>query len=471
MVTPTWNDARKEFLLENVEGSTSYWTLNDLEYAFAQSGGGGGGVLPGPLTTVNTVWLYGASIEDGITHIGLTDRSPGLGAYLSDLVGRTITVVDKGVPSQTLSQIATRFTTDDLAAAQALGNQLLIVTMPMGNDISTNRPYPGGAGGITTAYTNLLAAFRNSGAHVMPVNTTFRNYSSGAALMNESIGSLPYNENIIYPLVQSSYFDMWWDGKPWCDPYDIARNWYSIILSDDVHYTEMGYQLLGRYWMDSVASRLLGIEPPRVPRVADPTTTQVKVPLATGWRANSGSSIGILSSMVGFLNKGATNGTANVACPGIGGEYGDYVPNSITMDSFSSAGGSGTNSNLIYMGNTSNTLLSDRCKDNYIYRDAGSAYFKICTWKGLNPNQPFDMDVLSVRSSATPDATRITQFSLDGVTTGGEVNSIILTGAPTNPTLVRLSGNASPTGEVSLWLRPKAGSSNGYISGAAIYPL
>lgn len=470
MASPTWNDARKEFLLENVDGSTSYWTLNDLEYAFAQGGGGGGGELPGPLTTVNTVWLYGASIEDGITHIGLTDRSPGLGAYLSDLVGRTITVVDKGVPSQTLSQIATRFTTDDLAAAQALGNQLLIITMPMGNDISTNRPYPGGAGGITTAYTNLLAAFRNSGAHVMPVNTTFRNYSSGAALMDESIGSLPYNENIIYPLVQSSYFDMWWNGKPWCDPYDIARNWYSIILSDDVHYTEMGYQLLGRYWMDSVASRLLGIEPPRVPRVADPTTTQVKVPLACGWRANSGSSVGITSTMVGFLNKGVNSNITNTQCPGIGGEYGDYVPNSITLDSFNAPDGSTANSSLINTNDNSNTLLSDRCKSVTIPRSQ-TAYFKVCTWKGLNPNQPFDMDVLSVRSSATADAARITQFSLDGVNTGGEINSLILTGAPVPATLVHLSGTASPTGEVSLWFRPKAGSTFGYINGAVIYPL
>lgn len=470
MASPTWNDARKEFLLENVDGSTSYWTLNDLEYAFAQGGGGGGGELPGPLSTVNTVWLYGASIEDGITHIGLTDRSPGLGAYLSDLVGRTITVVDKGVPSQTLSQIATRFTTDDLAAAQALGNQLLIITMPMGNDISTNRPYPGGAGGITTAYTNLLAAFRNSGAHVMPVNTTFRNYSSGAALMDESIGSLPYNENIIYPLVQSSYFDMWWDGKPWCDPYDIARNWYSIILSDDVHYNQLGYEILGRYWMDSVASRLLGIEPPRVPRVDDPTLSQVKVPLPTGWLVSSGSNVGILSNMVGFQFRGIYSNVADVQCPSIGGDYGGYAPNSITFTSFGASDGFATNSALINTGDESNTLLADRCKSLTIPRSQVD-FFKACTWKGLNPNQPVDVDVLSIRSNATADPTRITQFSLDGVAVYGEVNSIILTGAPVPPPITRLSGTASPEGEVSLWFRKKAGSTFGYLNGAVIYPL
>ena len=31
----TWNDARKSFLLAQVPGSDEYWTLNDLEYAYA----------------------------------------------------------------------------------------------------------------------------------------------------------------------------------------------------------------------------------------------------------------------------------------------------------------------------------------------------------------------------------------------------------------------------------------------------
>ena len=34
MRSPTWNDARKTFLITQVVGSTGYWTLNDLEYAF-----------------------------------------------------------------------------------------------------------------------------------------------------------------------------------------------------------------------------------------------------------------------------------------------------------------------------------------------------------------------------------------------------------------------------------------------------
>lgn len=31
----TWNDARKSFLIAQVPGSDEYWTLNDLEYAYA----------------------------------------------------------------------------------------------------------------------------------------------------------------------------------------------------------------------------------------------------------------------------------------------------------------------------------------------------------------------------------------------------------------------------------------------------
>ena len=37
MRSPTWNDARKTFLITQVVGSTGYWTLNDLEYAFEHS--------------------------------------------------------------------------------------------------------------------------------------------------------------------------------------------------------------------------------------------------------------------------------------------------------------------------------------------------------------------------------------------------------------------------------------------------
>ena len=423
---------------------------------------------PNPLTTVNTIWLYGASIEDGVSKVGdLTDYTPALSNYISNLVGRAITVVDKGVPSQTMDMILARFNADDLAAATALGNQLLIMSMPMGNDISISRPYPGGAVGISSDYEALMAAFLGSGAYVLPSTATFRNYG-GTSVMNEANGSLPYNTDIFEPYIKAMGQFMW-DGladRPYNDPYNFARNWYSHVLADEVHYTNEGYRILGRYWLDVAAARILGQWPTQIARVADPTASQVRPALATGWKAATGSGYSVYSQIMGFMTRGVFSTQVDGLCVPMEG----YAPNAITCTHFSVTGGASDNTTNLDTGNTSNTLLNDKCKAVAFPRDSGT-FLKVCEWKGLAPGQPFEVDILSCRYVTTADPARITEFSFDGTTVAGECLSAYTTATKGDIALLTLSGTADGSGKVAIWFRRKTGSTFGYINGAVIRPL
>lgn len=465
MRSPTWNDARKTFLITQVVGSTGYWTLNDLEYAYAH---GGPALPPDPLTTVNTIWLYGASIEDGVSKIGdVTDYTVALSTYISDLVGRTITVVDKGVPSQTMDMILARFNADDLAAATALGNQLLIMSMPMGNDITTLRPYPGGMPGIETDYQTLMAAFLSSGAYVLPSTATFRNYG-GVAVNDEAIGSLPYNTNVFEPYIEAMAPSMWdaQAGRPYNDPYNFARNWYSHVLADDVHYTSEGYRILGRYWLDVAAARILGQWPARIARVADPTVSQVRPALANGWKAATGSGYGVYSQIMCLMTRGVYSTEVDGLCVPMEG----YAPNAITCTHFSVTGGAASNSTNLAVGDNSNSLLNDKCRVD-TFPTESTTFFKVCEWKGLAAGQPFEVDILSCRYASTADPTRITEFSFDGTTVAGECLSLFTAATKANIALLTLSGTADGSGNVALYYRRKSGSTFGYINGAVIRPL
>lgn len=464
---PTWNDARKSFLQTQVAGSTDYWTLNDLEWAYANNPAPPV-APPGPLDTVNTIWLYGASIEDGVSRIGdLTDYTPALSNYISNLVGRTITVVDKGVPSQTMDQILARFNSDDLAEATALGDELLIMSMPMGNDISTLRPYPGGEPGFSEDYAALMGAFLGSGAYVLPSTATFRNYG-GTTVNDEAAGSLPYNENVVEPYIEAMVPAMWdtQAGRPYNDPYNFARNWYSHVLADDVHYTNEGYRILGRYWMDVAAARILGQWPAQIARVSDPTLSQTKPALATGWKAAPGSGYGVYPQIMGLMERGVYSSEVGGLCV----PFEEYAPNAITCDHFGVGTGNADNGTNLNAGNTSATLLNDLCR-RYTFPLESGTFFKVCEFKGLAANQPFEVDILSARHVAVADPTRITEFSFNGTDVAGECLSAYTTAAAATMTLLTLSGNADASGNVAIWYRRKTGSSYGYINGVAIRPL
>ena len=457
-ITGTYTATATGIYIRHVGAGTT--TISSLE-AYEQP--------PNPLTTVNTIWLYGASIEDGVSKIGdLTDYTPALTNYISNLVGRNITVVDKGVPSQTMDMILSRFNTDDLAASTALGNQLLIMSMPMGNDISTSRPYPGGAAGMTTDYSDLMSAFLGSGAYVLPSTATFRNYG-GTSVTNEDNGSRPYNTNIFEPYIEAMGQFMWdaSTGRAYNDPYNFARNWYSHVLEDEVHYTNEGYRILGRYWMDVAAARILGQWPTQIARVSNPTTTQGQRPaLQTGWKAATGSGYAVYSQMMCLMTRGVFSTQVDGLCVPMTG----YAPNAITCDHFSVSVGASDNSTNLDTGNNSNTLLNDKCKAVAFPRDSGT-FFKVCEWKGLAAGQPFEVDILSCRYSATADPARITEFSFDGATVAGECLSAYTTATKGDIALLTLSGNADGSGKVAIWFRRKTGSTFGYINGAVIRPM
>ena len=462
--TPTWNDARKTFLLANVPGSTTYWTLNDLEYAYAN-----GAFNIQALDSVTTVWLYGASIENGVCKVGdLVDYTPALTCYLSQKVGRAITVVNKGVPSQTMDQILVRFNADDKAAATALGDQLLILTMPMGNDITTSRPFPGGMPGFQDDYVALMSSFLESGAYVMPSTATFRDYG-GTTVNDEGEGSLPYNTGVIAPYVMAMSPVMRTEGgEVYNDPYNFPRNWYSIVLDDEVHFTNEGYRILGKYWMDVAAARILGqASPPAIPRVADPTASQVKPATDVAFRCNSGGNHEVSPNILGFMSRGVFNNAADQMMIPAYTEDG-YAPTNITITNYQVATGSASNGTNLNTGDTSNSLLNDLVKSTTIPVES-DAWFLFATFKGLAAAQPFEVDILSARYVVAGDATRITQFSLDNSTVAGEVASAYMAGQV--PTILTISGSANGSGEVTLYLRRKAGSSFGYINGALLRPL
>ena len=146
-------------------------------------------------------------------------------------------------------------------AISATAGQNLYIVHSGGNDVSSRRPWPGGEATFQSEYATLIEQITASGDMVIPLPLTKRLYTDAPIVVHgdaasEENGSKPYNENIIYPIIQTAAPE-WRNGTdtPFVNPYDLADRYPDLLNSDGIH----GYgPSLSRFILARMAGRALG---------------------------------------------------------------------------------------------------------------------------------------------------------------------------------------------------------------------
>ncbi len=212
-----------------------------------------------------TVVILGASITAGSFEEGGTTAT-----YMQDFaaaVGFTGTLVSYAQAGDNLGDTIAKHATAKSDQSASEGSNLYIIHSG-GNNVSPNRPYPGGAAAMQADYTTLLGNITATDLAI-PLPLTKRLYGlPDAGYPNNPLdvvdgdpstdqyGSLPYNENIIYPLIDSHAPAWRVAGQaPFVNPYELADQKPDLLSDDGTH----GYNhTFARYILARVAARALG---------------------------------------------------------------------------------------------------------------------------------------------------------------------------------------------------------------------
>lgn len=201
-------------------------------------------------------------------------------------------------------------------------NRNTIVLLEIGgNDITANRPHPGGAATLASNLDFVLDAIAAKGFDVALVELTFRDYDDNT-ISDESKGSLPYNVNVIRPRVDPAWQDT--DGRAYVNYYDLIKdNYVSFLQSDNIHLTSAGNEALRQYVLDRFAGRAYaGFEFPEITGIEKVGATSVTLAVSSASMAvpvPSGVAVGdlLICSMFSANDTvGAPAGWAEVAGSG-----------------------------------------------------------------------------------------------------------------------------------------------------------
>lgn len=204
---------------------------------------------PPTSANIQNVVFIGASLMEQTFGRNLATPNAAVTAAFQ-AAGLNVNVYGYGFSGATISGIRPEIP----AALAAFPSNTLFVVHAGGNDVTNNRPFgtstPTQRETIAANYRALLADFGLRKNDVVVCSATFRSYEAAAGVsalpnprdavfFDESLGSLPFNENIFIPeiaewrpeLINS-------DGNPVVDLYNITRNSYdSFLHSDGVHPT------------------------------------------------------------------------------------------------------------------------------------------------------------------------------------------------------------------------------------------
>lgn len=249
-------------------------SLNGIALASQMQGGGGGGGGPAPqslqplsgvLDAANVV-LLGASIFEAAFETGSNVVTPAVQAYAT-AAGFTGTLRSYAQSGDRISDTITRFAQAKADLTASEGNNIYI-THTGGNNVSTARPYPGGAGTFQSHYDLLMGDITATDA-VIPLPLTKRLYGiddpAYPAVTNavvqgdapsEANGSKPYNDATILPVI-ASYAPDWQTpgGGAYVDPYAFVDADPQVLGFDGVHGPGTA---LARYVLAKVAGRAMG---------------------------------------------------------------------------------------------------------------------------------------------------------------------------------------------------------------------
>ncbi|MEM7507415.1 MAG: fibronectin type III domain-containing protein [Pseudomonadota bacterium] len=219
----------------------------------------GFGPIPGVLNADNVVVL-GASLM----FRSFGDRAASASAYAS-AVGFTGTLQPRGVGGDVIDDTIAVYQTYESDFAGSLGSNALIIHTG-GNNVSNSRPYPGGDTAISGDLDALITSAKANGDQVILMDLSKRLYSSaptvvpGQADLN---GSLPYNENIWRPLIESELPDWYDQGAPVVSFYDFVERYEDVLepagIHPDNHPGSDFYRAIYQFPLARIAARAKGL--------------------------------------------------------------------------------------------------------------------------------------------------------------------------------------------------------------------
>lgn len=432
----------------------------EFRRAFNLAPSGAAGTVE-PIPTISTIVVFGASINDSMLTSNATVA--GWGSWILDEYAATVTVVDSAVAGDRMTQFLARI---DAALAPYAGNpNVLFCCDLLGGDVTNNLPWSQLSAearqqfydDCETIYQKVIA----NGNRLCVIRPTFRNYDRPAdgrprpsVLQDESLGSLPWIENITDPLSQKYAPDFTFNGVPLLDQYVWSwNNWREFQDPDGIHYTQAGYRALGTWFFKLLCDRLYkGQVAAPQQKIADPFPArqygfdEVVVSCSNG-TVNTTTTIGYAR----IANTGATNFRP---LPRRG--YGAFL---FTQPALTY----GTVQDFNYVDNT--TGLTRTASVNSFFQVASGDGVRDIFSAPVTVGATYRVGVMSARRTATP---YVTEVSLDGGSTWQQINSSYAntTDVPT-PVYYDVTPSASP-----LVLKLRAGSGGfGFISGYSLRRL
>lgn len=403
---------------------------------------------------IDEVVILGASISYGITS--------GYQTVMEEELARkgikaTVTMIATG--GHTIQEALVDW---EAVKGDRTDSKCLVVIHAIGNNVSTIRPYSTASeadlNDIVNTMEDLVSSVMSNGNIPLLVNTTFRNYGL-TSVLNESVGSKPFNEAILIPKANELQPVMSYNSLPVIDLYELTRNLNTSIQQEyGIHYTSQGYNVLRRFIIDNIANRVLGYAPITVKRITDPS-----IPITSPQQSLVHFEINSTSKASNLIYGAHTMGLNTTTDTTISTLSG-YEGQSLVIKT---VGGAGINYNVNALdnGNTTISLGNDVVKNVFLYA-TGTTFTSIITINGFSAYQEVSIDIAGYRD--TEDVDRISEYTVDdGTTTSFLDASNNNTGSHT----VTLYATASAAGEISIKMKPATGSISAYMNGVMIKPL
>lgn len=196
--------------------------------------------------TMKKLVIFGASImERSFDIYGNYYRAK---AELFDIGFKEVELIPRANGGETSSVLAGRI--DSVLSEFTGENGVVFFVHAGGNDVSSNRPYDTATVAQKAALGNSLQyivnAIEAAGHTCVMSSITYRTYPD---VPPESNGSLPYNEQIVNPLIQASLPEYWnsTTNRPSFDLYTQTINNLEWISADNVHPTTAGQAGIRNY--------------------------------------------------------------------------------------------------------------------------------------------------------------------------------------------------------------------------------
>jgi hypothetical protein len=246
---------------------------------------------------------------------------------------------------------------------------------------------------------------------------------------DESAGSLPYNENIYYPLIQE-YSPDWWDGgddTPVIDMYNYTKSSNGVILRDTTHPS--GYITAG-FVLGAIYRKFNNIE--------------------YDYRSKR------IVGCGDFYSSGDLENASGISIyPYYGSSYVKDEFGELTPLVFGISGGNVNTAGIGTSGVTGYSLLNSLCTAGAHYWQTGTV--NLSFWLGDVKYAGLTGKLRLAGSRATTTGTRYTDYTVQGVTK-------TLNNEANPPVYVEFDFVADSLGAIAISMSLSAGSTYGYFS-------